>query len=349
MSDKPMSGNPQSDFSTLPMDQQESILLELANQSLSAWGLQGQLRLIKQRENAVYALTTDSGEKYALRVHRANYHSDQALQSELDWMEALAEYGIGVPQVIPTIYGAGFTVESVAGIDAARQVDLLAWIDGEQIGSVDEGLGGDPKAVHHIYFTIGEIAAKVHNQATSWQLPEGFQRHAWDAQGLVGDEPLWGQFWALAALRDEQRELLLTAKQALVEDLTKLSQSAETYSLIHADFVPENIMIDNRQVQVIDFDDAGFGWHLFELATALYFIQDDELYPVAKAALIEGYRKQRQLSDRQLAQLPMFLAVRSLTYLGWVHTRQGTETALEMTSTLIEMSCDAVEKYLQLR
>ena len=30
------------------------------------------------------------------------------------------------------------------------------------------------------------------------------------------------------------------------------------------------------RVCVIDFDDAGFGWHLFELATSLYFITDDE-------------------------------------------------------------------------
>ncbi len=90
-------------------------------------------------------------------------------------------------------------------------------------------------------------------------------------------------------------------------------------------------MRSSREVKVIDFDDAGFGCHLFKLATALYFIQEESIYSVAKDALISGYRSKRDLSDAQLRMLPMFLAARSTTYLGWVHTRENTETAIEMT------------------
>ena len=32
-------------------------------------------------------------------------------------------------------------------------------------------------------------------------------------------------------------------------------------------------MVQGDRIKLIDFDDAGFGWHLFELATALYFIR----------------------------------------------------------------------------
>jgi Ser/Thr protein kinase RdoA (MazF antagonist) len=116
--------------------------------------------------------------------------------------------------------------------------------------------------------------------------------------------------------------------------------------LIHADLVPENILVDGDSLQVIDFDDAGYGWHLFEIATSLYFIRRDSIYVQAREAVIEGYRQQRMLPDEHLELLPMFLAARGTTYLGWVHTRAGEPAAAEMTPALIEMATAAAEDYL---
>ena len=41
------------------------------------------------------------------------------------------------------------------------------------------------------------------------------------------------------------------------------------YSVIHADMHPGNIVVDGDRLTVIDFDDAGFGWHQYDIATAL--------------------------------------------------------------------------------
>lgn len=334
-------------FDQASPQEQEKRVLELARKSLTHWQLSGELSLLKLRENAVYCLTTTVGKKYALRVHRANYHSDAALQSEFAWIDQLQAAGIGVPTAIPTTGGALFTTVSTDNIDAARQVDLWEWINGRQVGSVEEGLGNNQDQVRLIFQTIGQVAARMHNQSSQWSLPTDFKRHAWDCDGLVGDEPLWGRFWELNALTDAQRKLTLQARTQLHDDLTRYGQAATHYSLIHADLVPENILVDDNSVQVIDFDDAGFGWHLFELATALYFIQSDPCYPIAQEALIEGYRQHRSLSQQQLDHLPMFLAARSLTYLGWVHTRQSTQTARELTPYLIELCCQTLTRYLQ--
>lgn len=334
------------DFSDLPLLEQEERLLKLAHTALNAWGLDGELSLIKHRENAVYSLLTSEDERFALRVHRADYHSDDALRAELLWIDSLREHGIGAPQVIPTHSGDSFARVSIDAVGSPRQVDLLTWIEGEQLGSIEDGLGDEPETIRNMYLTIGQLAGKVHNQSTQWQLPEGFVRHAWDTDGLVGENPFWGCFWELEALTDDQRELIISAREKVRGGLLELGQSPEDYSLIHADFVPENFLVDGDTVQIIDFDDAGFGWHMFELATALYFIQSDKNYAIARDALIEGYRQQRPLSDEKLAALPLFIAARSFTYLGWVHTRQSTETARELTPMLIDMCCSAAKEYL---
>lgn len=61
--------------------------MTLGAEALSHWKLTGaQLTLLKKRENAVFRVQTEGGERYALRIHRHGYHADAALVSELRWM-----------------------------------------------------------------------------------------------------------------------------------------------------------------------------------------------------------------------------------------------------------------------
>jgi Ser/Thr protein kinase RdoA (MazF antagonist) len=128
--------------------------------------------------------------------------------------------------------------------------------------------------------------------------------------------------------------------------LWNLPRIAANYSLIHADFAAENVMIDGDDIRLIDFDDAGFGWHLFEIVTALFFIQGEPYFDQAQSALLEGYRKHRALPDSELELLPLFFLARGTTYVGWVHSRSETETARELTPMILDLVCDLAERYL---
>ena len=189
--------------------------------------------------------------------------------------------------------------------------------------------------------------AQLHKHSSHWQLPEGFTRHAWDEEGLVGDRPFWGRFWDLAALTADQRRTIQKARNVVSLSLAALNKSPANYGMIHADFVPENLLVDGDDIRVIDFDDAGFGWYMFDIATALYFIQDDPNYALAKTALINAYQSERPLADESVATLPLFMLARSFTYLGWVHTRSGTAAADALTPILISMCCGLAETYCE--
>jgi Ser/Thr protein kinase RdoA (MazF antagonist) len=318
----------------------------LAEAALARWDLDvASVHPIKVRENAVYRVELAGGGRVALRVHRQGYHSDAALRSEFAWMRALGTAGIEVPSPVPSRDGRDF--ECVPDGSGTRQVDVFEWIDGRQLGSVEGSVQGDEETLRTLYRTIGATTARMHAQAAAWSRPAGFERHAWDAAGLVGEAPLWGRFWELAALAPDQRRLLAAGRERIAADLGRLGTAAARFGLIHADLVPENILVDGDRVRVIDFDDAGFGWRMFDLATSLYFISGESFYPLARDALVAGYRSVAPLPDEELARLPLFLAARSTTYLGWVHTRQETETARELTPYLVERSCAVVEGYLR--
>lgn len=325
-------------------------LHDLAIASLEAWQLEcTDIKVIKYRENAVFKIVCADGNQYALRMHRSGYHSDAELRSELQWMSALQASGIEVPTVIPTVAGALFLCTALPGSGEKVQMDLFEWIDGVQLGSAESGLGSNVGDIENTYRTIGNIAARLHNHAAGWKTPEGFTRHAWDREGLVGEQPFWGRFWELEVLTPDQRRLLVEARDIVRDELAAMSASPEharNYGLIHADFVPDNLMVSDGKVRLLDFDDSGFGWHLFEIATALYFIRDDPNFAIARDALIAGYRQYRPLSDLTLEKLPVLMMARGFSYVGWVHQRKTDDVARELTPLLVDLACGLAESFV---
>jgi Ser/Thr protein kinase RdoA (MazF antagonist) len=261
-------------FYELTPDQQAERLEALAGRAVGRWGIpeSAELDVIKHRENAVFRVKVpDSGKRYVLRVHRHGYHSDAELRSELLWMKVLNESGIRTPEVVAGTNGDDVQVVSCDTVPEPRQCDLFEWVDGEALGQIDGDLVSDPAALVDNYRTVGELAGRLHNQTENWPLPEGFARHAWDEDGICGQNPVWGRFWELEPLTAAQREPILTATREVRDRLVAFGKGKDRYGLIHADFLPENLLVGKDGIRLIDFDDCGFGWHLFDLVTPLFF------------------------------------------------------------------------------
>ena len=322
-------------------------LRALAIAALEQWDLDiRSVEPLKVRENAVFAVRLRNGRRVALRVHRHGYHTDAALESEYMWLQALGESGVEVPAFVPTRLGHTFALASTPDVPIPHQVDVLRWIDGDMLGALGEHIHGSGIDVQRVYGVVGELAAAMHNQASAWSRPPGFVRHAWDREGLVGERPLWGRFWELEALDRREADTLRELRARVQHDLRNFGTGADRFGLIHADLVPENILVSGTTPRIIDFDDFGYGWHMFELATTLYFIRREPFYEIARDALIAGYRRQRPLPDEHVSLLPLFLAVRGTTYLGWVHTRHGEQVARDLTPQLIELALASASDYL---
>jgi Ser/Thr protein kinase RdoA (MazF antagonist) len=327
-------------------EEQARCLMSVAKAALGTWNIpeDARIELIKHRENAVFRIV-DDGNKYAMRVHRADYHTDAELDSELKWITAINSDDLRTPQVIPTSRGDNFARIKVDEIPEERQVDLLEWFEGEPIATIEAGVT-DVSSVTNTFFTVGQLMATTHNHSESWELPEGFVRHAWDEDGILGGEPFWGRYWELPGLDHEQRTRLVAVKDKATSELIDFGKSSDRYGLIHADFLPENLLRSDQDICLIDFDDAGFGWHLFDLATTLFFHLGESYFDDACDALIEGYCTRRALPDEHLGLLPTFFLLRGLTYLGWAYTRSETETAKEMTPMMIEAVDEMAKDYL---
>ena len=330
------------DFYRLSSKRQTELFEKLAVKALKSWGLdQGaQLELIKHRENAVFKVTT-AGNRYVARVHRWNYHSDEALRSELQWIEALSRSGIDTPEMVKTRQGEYFTTVEIDEVPEPRQLDLFRWINGLPVSELKDGK--NELAMHR---DIGELMARLHNQAADWTPPQGFIRHSWDAEGLLGDDPVWGRFWELSYLTAEQRENIHEARGLARQRLQDFGQDKDRFGLIHGDFLPENLLKDGETVRIIDFDDCGYGWHMFDIVTSLFYYTYQDNFESIRNAFIEGYRSRRELPEEQLETFDLFLLLRVMTSCGWVHTRPETETARQFSAMLAADLALKVEAFL---
>lgn len=331
-------------FYALPQEQQVERYAVLAKEAVRQWDLENvAIDLLNIRENAVFKLTAQDGSAYVLRIHRHQYHTDDELASELQWMQALNEYGVRTPDIIPTREGNLFCIAAVNGVPEPRQCDMLEWVEGRMFGSGEGEIDGSIESQEENYRFLGELAGRTHNHAEQWNPPRGFTRHHWDVEGLVGETPFWGRFWELEALTREQRKIILSVRELVRRKLIFFGQAPDRYGLIHADLLPQNLLISGDGIRLIDFDDAGFGWHLFDLSTSLFSYLGGNHFTRMQNALVAGYRKVRSLPESHLAMMPVFIMARLLTYLGWVHTRYETETAQTMTPLVVEGACGYAE------
>ncbi|MBM3516475.1 MAG: aminoglycoside phosphotransferase [Alphaproteobacteria bacterium] len=312
----------------------------LAEAALPRWGLSGApLRLLSRSENSIYLVMPPAGaERMVLRVHRTGYHTRDGIRSELAWMRALqAEAGVTTPQAIP-----GRDGEDIQGVThplvGTRDCVLFAFIEG-----TEPALDGDLVAS---FRQLGEITARTHAHSQGWRRPAYFERLIWDFEHCLGAAPNWGPWTAGPYLTPAARALLERTVATLHRQLARYGKAAHRYGLIHADFRLANLLVHNGDVRVIDFDDCGLGWFLYDAATALTLLEHRPEAETLLATWLAGYRRVRPIVADDEAQIPTLVMLRRLLVLAWLGSHADTDLARQAAPGYTYDSCALAERYL---
>jgi len=286
----------------------------MAEEALKAWGLESSKReLVSISENIVFRIDTCNGKALRLCLHRSWYHNLEELDSERIWTRALRDYGISTPIPVPALNGSDYVPVRDALTGEIRYASMNEWVEGETMHDVI--MRSDNFAI--CFKQLGKMAAQVHNQASQWEAPARFRRHSLDADGLMGASPWWGRFWEAPKLTDNERLRFKHLRETIHGRLSELDKHPDTYTMIHADLAPGNLVINEGNLHIIDFDDAAFGWHMYELATGVYPYQEHPRFSEIISAVFEGYRELRHLSAASASLLKTFMLIRALSLIGW--------------------------------
>jgi Ser/Thr protein kinase RdoA (MazF antagonist) len=208
--------------------------------------------------------------------------------------------------------------------------------------------GEEPKPEHLVaaYPQLGEISARMHRHAREWQRPAWFERHVWDYEGALGSRPNWGPWRAGYAAQASGIEIVERADAAMRQRLEAFGKESSRFGLIHSDLRLANLLVDGGRTKVIDFDDCGFGWFLYDVASSVTFLETHPDVDDIVAAWIEGYRSVAALSAEEIAAIPTFMMLRRLVIMGWAGSHPDTELARWMGDQYTFDTVAFADKYL---
>ena len=319
-----------------------STLEEQIRTALPAYGVDPDVTLeaFRVSENATYLVGgAELATPLVIRVQQWGVHSKEEIQAEISWIRALRQSGVvRTAGVVPT--GDGEDVIEIGGQSGPpvlatmfefvsgrepRDDELLQWFD-----------------------CLGELSALLHRHSRSWLFPASFTRPRWDEVGLIGESPVLGDWRIGISVGAQERTILGRAADVVMARLRCFGHGADRFGLIHADLRLANLLVNDEGVKVIDFDDCGFSWHLYDLASALTFIEDRADVEILIDLWVSGYRKVMPLSSEDMAEIPTFLMARRLWMVGWCGLRRESQVVQAEGGQYTEAACEAAERYLSL-
>ncbi len=340
-------------------------------------GTDCKLQLLQISENITYLVErTESADRIGdrtfagrrkraiVRLCRPAYHSPKELQAEIDWMLQLQK-DLEVQEGEEAACGSSF-------LFGLRQP--IAGDDGHYLHTAEDQGG---KVYYGVVFTymsgmpledvlpdkqliwferLGEVTALLHSQAQNWQGSSKLSRVHWNYESMIGQQAVWGDWRKMFAAGKSKRfgqnipDILYRADRIIYDKLQTYGMAEENYGLIHGDLRGANLLIEddglNAGLNIIDFDDCGFGWYMQDLAASLSFIETEEIVPKRIQAWIAGYRKRGILTQTDLDMIPTFIMMRRLQLLAWVHSRENAASAIVYREKFAEGTVELAKKYV---
>jgi Ser/Thr protein kinase RdoA (MazF antagonist) len=274
-------------------------------------------RFLAHGENTTFQITADQGRRLLLRIHRNDYHSRAGIAEELCWLEELAEDpAFIVPRPIKSRQGRLVERVETSLVGEARHCSLLEWIEGRFIN----------KSLNLSHMkSVGGLVGRLHRASRHRPVVE---RPRWDAEGLVGQNPIVGSVEDLPRISPADQRIISDARAMTFRKLKRFeARFPNKQGLIHADLHFGNLLLSQGRIAAIDFDDCGMGFHTYDLVVPLrsaeYVLgkrRGREL-PRFKEALLEGYSRECGWDKYDDEILSHMTIARGLALLGWFNSR----------------------------
>ena len=318
------------EFFDLPVEDQQNSLTNFANELLKDYGIRdAKVSCINFEFNATFAVESESGVKYALRININSTRTVDNMKAEVEWVRHLNRTsGVHVPTPIATVKDDYIVSGLHADSDQILSAVMYSWLDGEEIG--DEPTS---QQLHE----VGKAIATLHQESTDFTLSGNnalptFNDFFWGTEDLL--------FSDKSVLSDADRALIQRAHDLIMKFTIDLYQNSPVH-IIHADMHGWNLMWNEGQLSVFDFDDCGYGVEAQDLAVTLYYLDT----PEQDEALLNGYKSVRPLPTYSANAMKALLLQRRLLLLNYLFETKNQEHK-EMLPAYLEKSLERVSTFL---
>lgn len=301
-----------------------------------------EIKLLNYSENSTYLVTNPDGKKHVLRVSRPNYHTRDEIEYEMKWLTSIHENS-DVEVALPIEGQDGEFVQKVniEGDSQDYYCSLFTFLEGD---TPDENQESE---LIRQFESLGYVTALLHQNSIDYHdTYKSYNRLTWDFENVLGEKPKWARWQDGLGMTPERKQLLQRVSDTIEKRLEKFGKDKTRFGLIHSDLRLANLLVDGNHIKVIDFDDCGFGWYLFDLGTSLSFIEHQPYVPELVRSWLKGYQKVRTLTEEEIEEIPTFILMRRLQLISWVGSRDN-EFAQSLGAKFSEDTDKIAKQYLE--
>ncbi|VTU18373.1 homoserine kinase [Variovorax sp. PBS-H4] len=268
-----------------------------------------QCHLIRRGLNDNYALRSADGTRYVARLYSIRPRGGFNIHFEVSLLSHLEAKGVGVAAPVPATDGRAYIPLQFP--EGARALVLFGYAE-----------GAVPDTLEELELT-GRTLARIHEAARDYAGPPS--RYTLDGHHLAGRT--LGYLQAYPELSAELLETYRRLVQGLLEELAA-AEAGLTRVVCHGDTHGFNNHVNTdatgtRKTVFFDFDDAGPGFLAYDLSVLPWshlfrksLKEPDDVLRERWTHYLRGYRAVGQVSDSDMAALPLFLQLRHLWNLG---------------------------------
>lgn len=278
---------------------------------------------LRTSENRVVQLCGEDGASYALRIRRLVGAYREQLASELIFLRDLrVGTGADIPVPVATRSGELLCLQQ-DGADVYMCI-LFSWVAGTHVG-------GSELTVEH----VGQMAravARLHGFSLTYVPPPGFIRPTYDAAWFLGATSWRARADFIKLIEPAAAACLHRVSDALGVFLQSYPRTAATFGLIHYDLHAGNFLFHEGVANMIDFDECGWGYYLFDLAHILFEFMERPDYEELKRMAVSTYRAESGPVPVLDHDLNLFLGLQGVAYANWMYRlywRDGRTDALD--------------------
>ncbi len=287
-------------MTTFPVTASTISAKELGQFAKEKYGLNKNLdcKLFRTGMNHTYFLS-NSETKYVLRVYSHNWRSKSEIFEEIKLLNLLKENDLSVS--FPIQDKKGEFIQEINAPEGIRYLVLFSFAKGGKIQFMD----------NETCFKIGSLMAKIHNLTSD----KTIDRVSYRKKSLV--EQPYEYLTQFFSDKLPEMEFIKKFGQNFRDSDFDNTQSG----VLHMDIWYDNMAVTGeKEITIFDFDFCGNGKQILDVAyfcKQLFFIEPDkDVYELKVQNFLNGYKKERDLSEKELKLIPKSGASVFIFYLG---------------------------------
>lgn len=288
-------------------------------------------KLFRTGVNHTYFLS-DATTKFVVRVYCHHWRTKIEIQEELELLKLLQSHNLSISFPIPDKNGD--YIQEINAPEGLRYAVVFSFAEGEKMRFM----------TNEICSSIGLLMAKIHNITATKKI----DRINYNSDVLLNQPYDYLTNYFSEDL--DEMKYLKEISTKISDHFQKVNLSDNQKGIIHLDIWYDNLSVNNEnEITIFDFDNCGNGWLILDIGyfcKQLFFIESDKkIYESKVESFLNGYRKERNLSDNELKLIADSGASIFIFYLG-VQAQRFDWSNIFFTENYLKMFVGRIKNWI---